>query len=209
MKTICRTGGRTGFSAFALACALIAPALAKDRDNAIVPGRRIGKVVIGASETTLNALGKSDCSDGKPASQWQTWFTKVPAATPNAIPAELDICAESRPGSNGRFVQAVRITSSYFTLSNGIKVGSSFARVKRAYPHLKRIDKYNTTESNGPIFLCDDIQRGIAFEFYRGRDGKAPGGLCVAISVHTPKSGVNDFMTRMTDHVSEAVGHRP
>ena len=204
-----KTSGKIGFAALGLAFALQTPAAAQEKANVIVPGQRIGHVAIGASEKTLNALGKPNYQDGKAQSQWRTWFTKPSANAPDMAPAELDVCAEARSETGGaRVIQVVRVTSSYFTLASGIKAGSSFARVKRAYPRLKRIAIYSTRRSNGPIFLYDAIKQGIAFEFYRGRDGKAPNSLCVAIAVHNPLIGVNDYMTRMTDHVSEAIAEQ-
>ena len=164
-----------GFPALALACAVTAPALAQKKSADIIPGQRIGGVRIGYNTTTLAKFGKPATGDTAMQKQWMTWYSTPPRDQPNAVPAELDIYAVPYPDGDGqdKGIEKARVTSSVFKLSNGIATGSSFARIKRAYPHAKLVKTYSTKKSNGPIEIYDDIKRGIAFEIYRGRDGKA------------------------------------
>ena len=177
---------RAGGMAVVWTALFVTPVLAKKAEGNVTPGKRIGGVVIGADAKTLEKFGASDTGDGAMQKAWMTWFSKPKAGEPNAVPAELDVYVVPAPGGDGaqKVIEKVRATSSMFKLSNGIGPGSSFERIKRTYPHLKLIKTYTTKKSNGPIQIYDDVKIGVAFEIYRGRDGKAATGQCSAIIVH-------------------------
>lgn len=189
-----KTTNRFVFLALALTCTLPEPALAQKKGADIVPGKRIGGVRIGYNTTTLAKLGKPATGDAAMQKEWMTWYSTPPRDQPNAVPAELDIYAVLSPDGDGKDkgIEEARVTSSVFKISNGISTGSSFTRIKRAYPHVKLIKTYSTKKSNGPIEIYDDVKRGIAFEIYRGRDGKAAAGQCSAIIAHRPGSTADD-----------------
>ncbi len=179
---------KTGIAVLGLTCALSTSALAKMPANLIVPGQHIGRIRLGADAKTLKRLGDPDTGEAAMMKQWMTWYSKPPANQPDAVPAELDVYVTLAHDGDGseKVITEARVTSASFKLANGIAAGSSFTHIKHAYPHLKLVQTYTTKKSNGPIRIYDDTQRGVAFEIYRGRDGKSAAGQCSAIIVHSP-----------------------
>ena len=167
---------------------MAAPAFTLPASKAIVPGKSIGHLRIGATQAAAEKLGKEADGDCDIAQCWLTWYSKPSASRRSAIPAEIDVYTTlNSENPDQPRVQQIRVTSSYFKTKNGISVGSGFARIKRAYPRIKLIETYATKKTNGPIQIYSDIKGGIAFEIYRGREGKAAVGLCAAILVHSPR----------------------
>lgn len=143
----------------------------------VVPGRSLGGLHLGADPATaLPPLGPPAFSDGATLKAWATWYGH------GQPPAQLDVFTAVPPGGDGarQAVQAVRATSPYFCLANGLRSGSTLTQIRAAYGRLPLVATYRLAA--GPRYLYDDARRGIAFEM----DGSAASSHCRALVVHVP-----------------------
>ena len=145
----------------------------------VVPGRSLGGLRLGADPAlALPPLGPPAFSDAATLKAWATWYGR------GRPPAQLDVFTSLRPGVDTRkSIQAVRATSPYFCLANGLRAGSTLAQVRAAYGRLPLVATYRLAA--GPRYLYDDARRGIAFE----TDGQLAGSHCRALVVHEPGAG--------------------
>jgi dUTPase len=151
---------------------LIAAAVAA-QDFKIEPGRRIGKIELGASRAVVHqTLGKPSATYRAPGGMsGEVWM----ATTGN------DVRIVYR---NGRVVQ-IKATSSSFATPEGLTTKSSLAEVQQHYKNLVKISRFAHGSGGGLIDYYDDVRRGIAFEF-TSVDSETPNFKPYAIVVHRP-----------------------
>lgn len=90
------------------------------------------------------------------------------------LPAVTNGALSVKPLS-GLTIDTLRVTSPAFATQSGLHVGSTFAQIRRQFPHLRPTNAVHT--------LYDDKARGIAFEFVRRPSASSH---AIAITVHTP-----------------------
>jgi hypothetical protein len=166
----------------------------------IEPGLRVGQVRIGESrEAVERVLGKPSDQDadmgGKLTEVWRSGPGLGNKA--NGRKEELEIRFQG-PGAGGNprkpaVVVQIRLTSSYFRTASGISVNSSFAEIRKTYPHSDSEESKEWANSLPPGSdkspkegLVDQVA-GIAFEFRAGARANADKrGYCLAIHVFPP-----------------------
>ena len=155
-------------------------------DIMIIAGKSIGKVTLGTEASALeNLLGKPDLSDAAMGKAWLTWKGKRDSH--NNLP-ELNIYITYRDTSmREKIVRQIRTTSPDFSTGNGLSVYSSFDKLRKEFPGIKKVAGYQ--EDGREILMFDDRDKGIAFEFaIAGREL-----ICTGIIVHEKGKGVNDI----------------
>lgn len=169
----------------------------------IIAGKSIGSVQLGQdTELVYRALGKPATGDAAMGKVWESWYT---SGKPNN---RLDIYSVRNFGANAGqkpdhlYVRLVRVTSSWFSAAAAqpgaprIAVGSSLSAITRSFPAARMVKRYKYDQPNaiGPIFLYDDMKRGIAFEVSRGTKGEASlnNSRCVAVIIHAPGKAIAD-----------------
>lgn len=172
-----------------LTCAL-SVASAQLNPNRITPGRQLGKLSIGNLMEDMKWLKKPDYGDTAAGHRWQTWEAKKPDPRNGNITNSLDVYTS--PDSAGKnAIRVIRSTSPTFATKDGIKVRSSFAKVKDLYTKIVLAGEYESPQFSGKVALYDDTAGGISFEFRVGKDGHV--GLhekCLSIWVHEPAVAV-------------------
>jgi hypothetical protein len=166
----------------------------------IEPGLRAGQVRIGESrEAVERVLGKPSDQDaamgGKLTEVWRSGAGLGNKA--NGRKEELEIRFQG-PGAGGNprkptVVVQIRLTSPYFRTASGISVNSSFAEIRKTYPHSDSEESKEWANSLSPGSdkspkegLVDQVA-GIAFEFRAGARANADKrGYCLAIHVFPP-----------------------
>jgi hypothetical protein len=147
------------------------PPLFVPSDWAIVPGRSLGHVRIGANPSSVfDEFGKPSSEDAAMGKAWATWF--------GPQGGRLDIFSSRSPDADSRDrvkVLLVRVTSTKFRLASGLHTGSSSERFKRAYPRARTWGRYRS--SVGRVTIWDDVRCGLAWE-------TTPSGAVLAITVH-------------------------
>ncbi len=158
----------------------------------VVPGRSLGSLKIGADVATLATYGPPDYSDAAMQKAWATWFGSGHPA------AQLDVYSTMVPGQDThKAVQAVRATSTYFRLANGLRNGSSLHQIRECYGRLPLAASYQLKA--GPRYLYDNVALGIAFEL----DGQASTSTCRALVVHQPGQAVSKIYLAMPLYLKE------
>ena len=163
---------------------------------AVVPGRSLGNLTLGAEAASLAALGPPSTSD---AAMQKAWATLYGARSATAAPrTQLDVyTAPANNEVNHHTVQVVRATSPWFHLANGLRVGSSLRTIRATYGALPLVATYRL--ATGPRYLYDDARRGIAFEF----DGQASGSQCRALLVHAPGQDSKPVFAMMAAYLGQ------
>jgi hypothetical protein len=177
----------------------------------IEPGLRVGQIRIGESrEAVERVLGKPSDQDadmgGKLTEVWRSGPGLGSKA--NGRKEELEIRFQG-PGAGGNphkpaVVVQIRLTSSYFRTASGISVNSSFAEIRKTYPHSDSEESKEWANSlplgsdKSPKEGLVDQVAGIAFEFRAGARANADKrGYCLAIHVFPP--GTNPRSIRPFD----------
>lgn len=146
-------------------------ASATAQDFKIEPGRKVGKVLLGATRQAVHqALGKPSTTYRAPGRlTGEVWM----ATTGN------DVRVVYR---GGRVIQ-IKVTSSSFTTPEGLTTESSLEDVQKHYRSLTRTRHFVHGSGGGLIDYYDDVRRGIAFEF-TAVDSETPNFKHYAIVVH-------------------------
>jgi hypothetical protein len=153
-------------------CLLLLFALsAAAQDFKIEPGRRIGKIELGASRQTVHqTLGKPSATYRAPGRlTGEVWM----ATTGN------DVRIVYR---GGRVVQ-IKVTSASFVTPEGLTTNSSLVDVQKHHKNLVKTSRFVHGSGGGLINYYDDVRRGIAFEF-TAVDSETPNFKPYAIVVH-------------------------
>lgn len=174
--------------------ALITPRAAPNA--AVVPGRSLGNITLGANASSLAALGPTSTSDAAMQKAWATWYGARPAD--GGPRTQLDVyTAPANHDVDHHTVQVVRATSPWFHLANGLRVGTSRRAIWAAYGALPLVATYRLAA--GPRYLYDDTRRGLAFEL----DGQASGSRCRALVVHAPDQAGKPVFTTMAAYLGQ------
>jgi hypothetical protein len=151
----------------------------------IKEGVGIGNTYIGQNTAELTALGTPDLSDAAMGKAWLTWYSKKSGAAKE----EFNIYTTYKDNTlREKVVRQIRITSPDFKTAGGVGNDASFASIKKAYPDLKTVGRYNNPESRKEVIIYDDISSGIAFEVDNSYGKKT----CNAIIVHQRNKKVTD-----------------
>lgn len=156
---------------------LLATVCVAAQDFKIVPGRRIGKIELGASRQMVHkTLGQPSSTYRAPGGlTGEVWM----ASTGN------DVRLVYR---GGRVIQ-IKVTSSSFSTPEGLTTNSSLAEVQKSYRSLVKTRHFVHGSGGGLIDYHDDVRRGIAFEF-TAPDSETPNFKPYAIVVHRPAQRV-------------------
>jgi hypothetical protein len=152
----------------------------------IEPGKYIGNTKIGAAmEETAKQLGPANGGDAAMGKAWGIWYRKN---ADNSLDSSRFLAIYSAVDGNepAHHVKQVRINTASFKTAKGIKVGSSLASIKKAYPQISRAGIYENPVSHKRIELYDDTKRGIAFEI--------TGKKCTAVTVHKSGEDLNTYL---------------
>lgn len=140
-------------------------------DWEIIPGKRIGNTALGDDpEMLLQRLGKPDASDAAMGKAWLVWD----GANSNNTLAVFTTYADST--MMRKAIRQIRVTSPRFQTADGIRTGTKFPEIRRAFPELKASE--NTFPEAAPRY--DVVSRGISFEF----SGKSDADSCTAILIY-------------------------
>jgi len=165
------------------ACLLPLLAFTAAPNALVVPGRSLGNLTLGATATTLAALGRPTFGDAAMQKAWSTWRGSRPAT--GGTPTQLDVyTAPAGPDVDHHTVQVVRATSPWFHLVNGLRPGARLSAIRQVYGQLPLATTYRV--AGRPRYLYDDVQRGVAFE----TDGPASSSRCQAVLVHLPGQAI-------------------
>ncbi len=155
--------------------------------NLIVPGARIGNMVLGQNGTeVLKRFGKPDIIDAGMSQTRQVWLGRGYSRATLFIHTTANGAIDAEP-SSGVTIDVVRTSSTRFHTSAGISVGSTLAQVRRMYPHLHR-----ASSENPSIIFCDR-RHGIAFEFTRDKGDAHCAGITVFLPGHSYLASNHDI----------------
>jgi len=165
-------------------------------NSLVVPGRSLGNITLGASATTLTALGPATSSDAATQKAWSTWLGSRPAT--GGAPTQLDVyTAPAGHDVEHHTVQVVRATSPWFHLANGLRPGARLSAIRQAYGKLPLATTYRV--ASRPRYLYDDVPRGVAFE----TDGTASSSRCQAVLVHLPGKAITQSALPLGAYLQE------
>ncbi|HEX8562018.1 MAG TPA: hypothetical protein VF676_03460 [Flavobacterium sp.] len=145
----------------------------------IVPGKSVGDLQLGADASGLEALGAPDFSDSAMGKAWLTWIQVEPDSVVNVF------TTYENHEMIRKVIRQVRVTSSLYTLSSGISVGSDLALIQSAFPELKLVGIVAASPQSQAVNVYSDTNLGIAFEI-RNRQ-------CVGILIFKPEPRYLEF----------------
>lgn len=160
----------------------------------IEPGKYIGNTLLG---TTLDAittqLGRADGGDAAMGKAWSIWYSRHKAD--NNIDSTRYLAVYSvREETNGKeamIVRQIRINTPSFTTAKGIKVGSSYIEVKKTFPAIREVAKYEDKLRKMRIVLYDVRSSGIAFEMTADGNERE---TCTAITIHPRGENIDTYI---------------
>ena len=150
--------------------------------QSIVPGKQIGRIVLGMPADSLQPLlGKPDRSDAAMGKAWLSWYNAKRDERNNRI--SLDVfTAYADSTMKKKNVQQVRTTSTEYSTSTGLKVYDDLATIQQKHPGVAFGGKYKELNSDRVFSLYDDLNSGIAFEIVEANQQT----ICIGIIVHYP-----------------------
>lgn len=153
-------------------------------DKLIVPGKSIGKIVIGASADSLSdILGKPDFSDAAMGSTLMTWYSNHDSGS-----YKISVFAHHNFGSTDEKVARIRkilITSPDFKTKEGLATGLNLNEYQKHY-QLSPVSSYKGKGKKIKIYEAKG--KGIAFEV------DSLTGKGVGIVVHQPKDSLATYI---------------
>ncbi|WP_257659028.1 hypothetical protein [Parapedobacter lycopersici] len=150
----------------------------------IVPGESVGPIHLNdADSTLLDQLGEPDYSDAAMGKAVLAWYTTGDSP---AYPVSIFTARDMGNDETAR-IQQIRITSPYYTTSEGICASSSLAQISAEYS-TEQVEAY---EKDGQQYAVLDTKQGIAFEVN-------PNDSCVAIIVYQPGAGTSSYLPLRT-----------
>lgn len=143
------------------------------QDFKIEPGRKIGKIDLGASRAVVHK------TLGKPSTNYRA---------PGGLTGEVWMATTGNDARlvyrEGRVIQ-IKVTSAKFATPEGLTTDSSLEEVQKHYKNLVKTRRFVHGSGGGLIEYYDDVRRGIAFEF-TSVDSETPNFKPYAIVVHRP-----------------------
>ena len=164
----------------------ITPAMAQTAWR-IEPGKYIGNTKLGVpTAEAAKQFGPADGGDAAMGKAWSIWYSR--RKSDNSIDSSRFLAVYSMVGANQteHHIKQIRINTASFKTKAGIKVGSSYASVKKAFPNISRTAVYEDTLRHKRIEIYDDAKRGIAFEISRK--------VCTAVAVHESGESLNTYL---------------
>ena len=166
---------------------LLAPLQTSPATTAIIPGQRIGRAVIDGTVASVGA-GAPTRARGSDIGAWSTWVVGG---------SRLDIWSVEYGEEMVETVRIARTTSAGFVLPNGLRVGVSEARMRRAFPRAKSLGTYLPPWRGANVRVWDDVKGGLAFETVRGK--------CLAIAVHPRGTSVLGLRSDYLSHLQTSI----
>lgn len=148
-----------------------ANANAADSTLLIVPGRRIGPLLIGDSASVATRiLGKPGFSDAATGKAWLRWYTA--GRTDSTC-----VYTSSAMGSDKAFprIALVRITSPSYHTGTGVHTGMAWKDIRSSYPSAVKSAIY--TQNGKQYIVYENKLADLAFDVDESE-------TCVAITVH-------------------------
>lgn len=174
---------------------IVKPAQPKDHSQLIVPGRSVGKIMLGNPTETLSVLEKPDFSDGAMGKAWLVWYDKTDTSSKQT---KLMIYTSYKDSElKEKVIAEIRINSGEYKTESGIGAGTSFEVIQKEFPKMKEFAKYKDQRLKKDIFIYDAEGSGIAFEFlsYEGDYAK-----CVAVIVYPKDKKLNtDYIMNLPE----------
>lgn len=146
----------------------------------VVPGESVGPIRLGQADSALLAqLGEPDYSDAAMGKAVLAWYMS------NDSPGyPLSVFTARNMGNDETArIRQIRITSPYYTTSEGLCANSSLKQISAQY-HTEQVDTY---EKDGQHYAIHDTKQGIAFEV-------DPNDSCIAIIVYAPGAGPQSYL---------------
>jgi hypothetical protein len=150
---------------------------ASPQDFLIVPGHSIGRTALGPNGAAeLKRLPPPAAQDNGMMQTRDVWVSRHSGRTDTLFIHDINngVFDNVKP-ADGVTLDTIRITSPQFHTQNGLSTRSTFAEIRRCFPHV-RDDHFHPQ-------LYVDARRGIAFEFKRP---VKPASQCIAITVFSP-----------------------
>lgn len=154
-------------------------------DSLIVPGVALSRWRLGASASTLQALGQPDMSDAAMGKAWLTWNGPRDEHNNATVLNVYTTYADST--MTEKSIQQLRTTSAGFTTAAGIHVYASLNEIKTQFPSIQKLATYN--EDGRDIIIYDAVNEGIAFEVAQAAGQQ----ICTGIIIHEKKKKVTDI----------------
>jgi hypothetical protein len=151
----------------------------------IIPGNRVGHVILGESTEDLKVLGPPDLSDAAMGKAWLTWNGKRDEHNNATV---LNVYTSYKDNSmREKTVQQIRTTSMAFHTPESLHVYSSLDDIRQHFPGVKKVAEY--TDDDRPISLYDAKEDGIAFEIANASDQQ----ICIGIIIHKKRQAATDI----------------
>lgn len=153
-------------------------------DKLIIPGKSVGKIIIGGSADSLSAtLGKPDFSDAAMGSALMTWYAHHDSSS-----YKTSVFANHNFGSKDENVARIRkvlITSPDYKTAEGLNTGLNLTEYQKHY-QLSPVSSYKAKGKKVKVYEAKG--KGIAFEV------DSLSGKGVAIVVHQPKDSLATYI---------------
>jgi len=153
-------------------------------DKLIVPGKSIGKIVIGGNADSITTtLGKPDFSDAAMGSALMTWYTNHDSSS-----YKTSVFANHNFGSADEKVARIRkilVTSPDYKTAEGLNTGLNLSEYQKHY-QLSPVSSYKAKGKKVKVYEAKG--KGIAFEV----DSLSWKG--VAIVIHQPKDSLATYI---------------
>jgi hypothetical protein len=151
---------------------IVIPAPGVERTS-IEPGARIAQVALGMSmDSVLALLGPPTSDDAAMGKVWASWRNDT---------TNLDVYGVRTPDFSMQLVRQVRTGDSTLVTPHGVRVGSTWAAIRRAFPGAREVATVTRSDRSGPGRLLDDLGGGIALETWPLDTTRA---RCIGITVH-------------------------
>lgn len=146
----------------------------------VVPGESVGPVHLNQADSTLlDKFGKPDYSDAAMGKAVLAWYM---AGDSPSYPLSVFTARDMGNDETAR-IRQIRITSPYYTTSEGLCASSSLEQISAQY-NTEQVEAY---EKDGQRYTIHDTKQGIAFEVN-------PNDSCVAIIVYAPGTGISSYL---------------
>lgn len=154
----------------------------------IQPGKAIGRFQLDddVEEVKLfDRLGKPDSGDAAMCKSWAMWYWTDSARNSSN---EFDVFSSCDPDLDMRkSIQVLRLSGAKFMTDLGISEASTKADIQEMFPEIMAVEGFSTPDGKS-VFLTDDREAGIAFEFAAAGDT----AVVSAVIVHQPGKPLTD-----------------
>ena len=156
-------------------------------DSLIIPGTRMGNIVIGADASSLETLlGKPTLSDAAMGKAWLNWQGKTDE---HNNPTEVNIFTDYKDSSmSAKEVKLVHATSSANGTEKNVHVYSSLDSISLAYPALVKTATYKHRDGRDIAIYASKAQ-GIAFEVVSAGEQT----ICIGIIIYEKGKELTDI----------------